>query len=207
MAVRQITCLCETQFERDFPDMIDLEKEPETVDAVRSGEFLSVSCPECGRLLKPEFPVQLVDRSRQLDIFFVPELERNAYLRGRLEYSVPECNRVVVGYPELVEKLAIADADLDDQGIEVAKYYLLSKALEEYQDREPVFSFKAKDGKALVFHVQGIRDDEIGVSRVPIETYERVLSQLPKLRKQDPFSEILSPPYVSVNKVYRDQLL
>lgn len=207
MAMREMMCPCEARFEREVPELVDLEQQPATIQAIRAGDFMAFACPECGKLLKPELPFRLIDRARAVDIFFVPELQRGAYLRGELEDLVQQPGRTVVGYEELVEKLAILEAGLDDRVVELIKYYLLSRALQEYADCEPHFLFSASESQALVFHVHGVREDEIGVTRIALEIYTKTAGEIESKAKEQPFDDMLAPPYVSVNKIYRNQPL
>ena len=50
---RRIVCFCEHSFDADVPDSVDLGKQPEVEQAILSGEFLSIRCPSCGKVLKP----------------------------------------------------------------------------------------------------------------------------------------------------------
>jgi hypothetical protein len=50
----------------------------------------------------------------------------------------------------------------------------------------------------------GLKEGEVGVLKVPMETVQKVESQLEEKKRQEPFSEILKPPYVSINNLYAD---
>lgn len=197
---KAIPCYCENIVEIEVPTEVDLAADPDGFAAIREGRFLTATCPRCGKLLKPEFPVRILDSSKGLEIFFVPELERGAYLMGRSPYAVADGThgRIVIGYPELVEKLAICEAGLDDRAVELIKYYLAQKAsdssaLEIY--------FKRREGDKLTFHLHGLREGEVGVSTVPDSLYQKVLSELPEKEREEPFDYLMSPPYVSYKKV------
>ena len=87
---RKIVCFCEHSFEADFPDSVDLEADPSVEQQILDGELLAVRCPECGKVLKPEFPVLVRDPEASRRIYMIPELDRSAFLRGTLSDSVPE---------------------------------------------------------------------------------------------------------------------
>jgi hypothetical protein len=199
---RRIVCFCEHAFDADVPDSVDLSKEPEVEQAILDGEFLSISCPNCGKTLKPEFPVFIEDPQAENSIFFVPELDRGAYFRDSLSYSLREANRVAIGYEELVEKFLLKRYDLDDRVVEIVKYYLLSKVMEdETGDREMRILFSKREGDTVLFNVLGMKKDEVGILKVPMATVEKVASQLEEKKHQEPFSEILKAPYVSINNL------
>jgi hypothetical protein len=199
---RRIVCFCEHGFDADVPDAVDLGEKPEVEEAILQGEFLSIRCPNCGKVLKPEFPVYIEDPQAENSIFFVPELDRSAYFRGALAYSLREANRVAIGYEELVEKFRIKQCNLDDRVVEIVKYYLLSKIMEdESGDKEVRILFSKTEENTALFNVIGLKESEVGILKVPMATVDKVASQLEEKKHTEPFSEILNAPYVSVNNL------
>jgi len=197
---RKLVCFCEHAFESEVPDNVDLAAQPEIRQALLSGDFPAIQCPGCGKTLKPEFPVLVRAQGRTL--FFVPELDRVAYYRGKLPYPVGEVDRVAIGYDELAEKLRIEDAGLDDRLVEVLKYYLLQKVLESYEGEGDVrLLFSALEPEALVFPALGLRAKEVGVLRVSRQMADKAAGQLQEKLREEPFDQFLAGPYVSVNKL------
>ncbi len=197
---RKLVCFCEHEFESEVADSVDLEKQPEARRAILDGDFQTIQCPGCGKALKPEFPVMVREPGRTL--FFVPELDRSAYYRGKLPYPVGEVDRVAIGYDELVEKLRIEEAGLDDRVVEVLKYYLLQKVLEHYEGEAEVrLLFSGLEPEGLVFHLHGLRDKEVGVLKVSRQMADKAAQQLKEKLREEPFDQILAGPYVSVNKL------
>lgn len=204
---RSVVCFCESRFEAEIPDEVDLALNPEVEGQIIEGIFQTIRCPDCGKTLKPEFPVHLVDRKGDFDLFFIPELDRGAFFRKALDYSLPEVRRVAIGYEELVEKLLIKRCGLDDRVVEVIKYYLLDKALREsgeQEDREIRIGFQAQEEAALVFHARGLKEQEVAVLKVPLPMAERIRQSLEERCRREPLSRILEGPYVSVNKLYSE---
>ena len=211
---REVVCFCEHRFDTDPPEEVDLARSPELEEAILMGSFMTAKCPRCGRLLKPEYPTRVRDTGRGIDLFLIPEEDRRDFLHGILPYSTGGAARVVIGYAELVEGLQMARCGLDGRAVEVVKYYLLHRALQDYEsaDREtldPVVGgrlavlFVRPEGEALVFHVHGLKDDEVAVVKVPRARYEQVLAQLERKLREEPFDRLLQPPYVSINNLYR----
>ena len=199
---RRIVCFCEHAFDADVPDSIDLGTQPEVEQAIIDGEFLSIRCPNCGKVLKPEFPVLIEDPQAENSIFFVPELDRSAYFRDSLSYSLREATRVAIGYEELVEKFLLKRYNLDDRVVEIAKYYLLSKIMEnEPGDKEVRILFSKREQDIIFFNVLGLKKDEVGILKVPMATVEKIGSRLAEKKQQEPFSEILKAPYISINNL------
>ena len=199
---RRIVCFCEHAFDAEVPDSIDLGNQPEVEQAIIDGEFLNIRCPNCGKVLKPEFPVLIEDPQAENSLFFVPELDRSAYFRGSLSYSLREANRVAIGYEELVEKFLLKRYNLDDRVVEIVKYYLLSKVMEdETEDKEMRILFSKQEGENVLFNVLGLKKDEVGILKVPMSTVEKIGSQLSEKKQQEPFSDILKAPYISINNL------
>jgi len=203
---RKLVCFCEHAFEADIPDTVDLGADPSIEEAILQGEFMTLRCPGCGKLLKPEYPVRVQDPAAGLVYFLIPELERGAYLRGASEHDLKDADRVVIGYDELAEKMRIKRAGLDDRVVELIKYYLLNKVLEGYEgDGEVRILFSRADGGTLVFHAVGLKEDEVGVLKVPAELSAKISGQLEARRGQEPYATILRGPYVSVNALYGEE--
>ena len=185
-----------------MPDLVDLAADPGGEDDILSGSFMSVTCPKCGKLLKPELAVRVQDRARGLDLYLVPDLERNRYLAGRLPGVPADILRVVIGYPELVEKLRIARAGLDDRVVEIVKFHLMRRAEQENPGKEIAIYFVSCAGGELTFEVHGLREDEVGRVRVSEERARKVADELPRNLKREPYRSFLAGPYVSCTAVY-----
>lgn len=196
---RTIPCYCEYNVEIDVPDEVDLSTRPSIRDEIVAGNFLSALCPNCGKLLKPEFAVRIIDSSRNMEILLVPELERSAFLLGKSQYRLRDAvsGRVAIGYPELVEKLLVFEAGLDDRVVELIKFYLAQKT--DGSQNLQIY-FREKAGDRIVFHLFGLKADEVGVSRVPFSLYEKLQKELPERLQESPYDAMLAPPYVSFQK-------
>jgi len=192
--MRSVSCKCENLIETDLPELIDLATRPETYEEIRHGSFQNLTCDRCGLNLKPELPVRLQDSVRGLDLQFLPETERSDYLMGRIPVEAP---RLAIGYRELAEKIRLLDAGLDDGAVEILKFFLKKKT---GNDDAQIFFQEIRDGH-LVFHIYGIREDEIALSRLPLPVYRDTLASLSSRSDRELYAVILAPPYVSANKV------
>ena len=194
--MKMIPCYCNKEVEFDFPEEIDIAESPDTVDSIFDGSFMSVTCPYCGKVLKPEEPVRIFDSKGTLDINLVPELRRNAFLSGRHRVA---SGTVAIGFPELAEKLAIYLAGLDEGTVEILKL----PGINRDSGSDIAIYFAGLETDSLVFHVHGLQPDKIGVTRISRDLYERTREALEKT--DDPvYKEIKAPPYVSVRKIYRE---
>lgn len=190
----KITCFCESEVEIDVPEVEDLNANPQLYSTIMEGDYQSVICPSCGKLLKPELTTRFVDSSCGIDLLFLPEKQRSSFLMGKVECHQP---RVVIGYLELVEKLKLYRKGLDDRVVETIKLFMLQKC---ESDDVKIYYDRTEDS-SLVFHLIGLRDDEIAVSKISMEIYEKTLSSLEERINSEESSFLYSPPYVSINKV------
>ena len=200
--MKKITCYCEETFDADLPDEIDLEENPDTIDSIIEGTFMCVTCPSCGKILKPEYPLKLTGNSQGIDLFFIPELDRSSFLLGKLEYNTGTPQRIVIGYRELVEKMNIYKEKLDDRIIEIIKYYLLQKAVESTDNDEADITiyFKEKKSGTIIFHIEGLKLGEIAVSEIKNDMYEKITKTINEKAESEPFKTFLAPPYVSIKR-------
>jgi len=193
----KITCFCENVIEAEFPEKVDLVVDPHVEEEILNGTFMAVQCPHCGKILKLEYPVRIIDRNRGIDIFLIPEYERAPYLTGKVVYNVGK--RVVIGFPELLDKITVLRNGLDDRVVEIIKYHFMQKAGPELDIK---IYFQNIENDKLVFHIHGLKEDEIGITRVSLSFYRRISETLEKDVDSEPYREILTPPYISANKIY-----
>ena len=210
---RRIACFCEKVFEADLPTVVDLAARPEAADEVLRGEFMAVSCPACGKRLTPEFPCRFTGVAAgplgALDIELVPEAERIAFLSGRLGRDLRKPDRVVIGIPELAEKLAIFRAGFDDRAIEMLKFLLVTQPGRDNDPspaggREVAVTFRGVEGGKIAFHIAGLREGEVAVARPDRSLYDRIVADLANRLAAEPFKDFCEPPYVSLRRVEQD---
>ena len=203
---RKVICYCDRDFEVDLPDQVELN--PEMEEAILKGSFMSTKCPHCGKLLKPEFPVSIKNAERGIDIFMLPKQDRNAFYDNSLPYSIKEGRTVVIGHRELIEQLLVIKFALDMRAVEIVKFYLLKKALNDYDSEERLsIIFTGKEQDILVFHIFGLKTDQLGIVRVALEKYQRIVQELDVRMKEEPFNVLLAPPYISINKFFSSDFL
>lgn len=197
--MRKVTCMCEATFDADLPEEIDLDLSTGIWDEILAGKFLSVECPTCGTVLKPELRVRLVSKKLGMDLVALPELERISLYRGAVE--LPKGATAIVGFPELFERARIVADGLDPEAIEIIKYWLVQKAVEQAPEAEICAAYAGlKQGK-LSFHVSGLRDGEVAVLPIESSTYERTLAGKAKSLREAPFDRMLRGPYKSVRSL------
>jgi len=194
-----ITCICERSFDAEVPEALDLAADGTALPSILEGSFLNYRCPSCGKLLKPEFPLRLVSASRKAEIRFLPESERGSFYAGAVK--TPAGADVVIGYPELLDRIRALQAGLDPRALEIMKYVYLEKAEEKCPDGEIRVYLGGVEGDSILFHIHGMAKDEIAVVKASRAMYDKTLKDLPNRAKMAPYSTILTPPYISVRRL------
>ena len=200
--MRSLTCPCETVFDADLPDFVDLDASPDTVTEILNGTFLSARCPNCGNLVKPDVSVRITSASRSLDLQVVPELDRWSFYRGAV--SVPKGTEVVIGYRELAERIRESQDGLSHAAMEIIKYFLLARAEQDSPEADIVIEYAGREDDRLEFDIWGLKEGEAGLIRVPDALYQKTLSELPHKSAEEPFSRIFSGTYRSIRILEAD---
>jgi hypothetical protein len=201
---RRIACFCEATFEVELPTDADVGADPEVGQLILDGSFMAATCPACGRRLTPEFPFRLSGVKGFGEIFMVPEADRAAYDHGTLGYATGSPGRVVVGFPELAEKVLVAGLGLDDRVIEIMKYYLLTGSGgggEEAAEKDIGILYRGREGGRHLFHILGMKEDEVGVAHLAEELYNKIASDVETRVTEDPFQDFCVPPWVSLRRI------
>lgn len=195
---RIIECSCENEITTNFPEVYNLDENPEIEAAILDGSFLNVTCDDCNRTLKLELPVHIIGDSKNINIYLAEEKYRNTFLLGK--YDFPSCSRIVFGYQELYEKFLLAKNNLEDGFVEIIKYRLIEK---HGSNESMEIYFHALEEGAIVFHVYGLRENEVGVVKIPFSAYEKIAESRDEYAED--FEILLTPPYVSVKKIRSEE--
>lgn len=192
-------CYCEKEFDLDIDDIINLDKHPEFFSQMKENKFLAVTCPHCGSQLKPEIPLRVQSGNLGIDYYIVPELDRLSFYRDKV--SVPQECEILIGFPELFERIRIIDAKLDIETIEIIKYYLQCKAEDSEPEAEITIYFQKQEQNTLFFYGYGFSNGQIAKIPVPISNYEQISIDKNTIKKQKPFDTIFTGSYRSIKKL------
>jgi hypothetical protein len=198
---RRVACFCESTFDAEIPETGDLSSEPGLAETILAGDFMAVTCSACGKRLTPEYPFRLSGVPVVGEILLIPEADRGAYLRGKLEYAAGAPGRVALGFRELAEKVLIFSRGLDDRVIEIMKYYLLTGAGSGQEtDSDAWLSYRGQEAGKHLFHILGLKDGEVGIARLAPELYAKIAADIEKRVQEESFREFCEPPWVSLRK-------
>jgi hypothetical protein len=239
---QRIPCLCDNSFTVEVPREIDLEGEGRYLEEILEGSFMNFRCPSCGKLHKPEFAVRLLWPSRKIRLDLIPELERGEFLRkesgGKRRglfggtAKTPEAGdaemglETVIGYPELLDRIAVVRDGLDSTTVEAIKYLLLLKAEDSrsapspdpgapyrnapppggpgelrawYRGKRPAGDSGGEE--VLEFHLEGLREGELAVSRIPWSLYAKTLEECRGKKKNNPYQDLRVGTYISARNM------
>jgi hypothetical protein len=199
-----LSCLCGGSFSIDMKEEIDLDKEPEYLEKIFNGTFMSFVCPHCGKKHKPEYKLMILWKSKNLKLEVLPEFDRGEFYRIKKEKSNFE---TVIGFPEMADRLAVIKDDLEPVIIETLKSYLLAKAEENYPDKEINAWYHCKSPSGVEFHLDGIRAGEIAVMKVPFELYNKIREEYRKQPKNEKFTLLRVCSYLSIQNMLRPDVL
>lgn len=191
----QIPCHCGNIIETDIEKEIDLSLKKELYRDIIEGDFMTFHCPKCGNDIKAETELLLKDPENGIDIHFIPDIDRTNFLSGKITSS---SKRVAIGYRELVEKIIILGAKLDDRIIEIIKFRLLEKA----ESASAEIFFHGIENEKLIFYIHGLKADQVGISNIPVKIYNSMESQLTELLDDEDIKLFTDGAYVSVNRIY-----
>jgi hypothetical protein len=186
----------------EAPEEINLDEGPEYLDQIMDGSFMNFTCPSCGKKHKPEFPLTVLWPSRGLRLEVLPELDRGEFYRRKKD---PPGTETVIGYPELADRLALIRDGLEPAAAETLKYYLLAKAEESCPDGEISIWYHGRGPEGIEFHLHGIREGEVAVSRVPLGVYERTLEDYKKHPRNEIYRALRRRSYLSVQNMLRPE--
>ena len=201
---QNIVCPCGRNFMAEREEVIDLDKNPDNLEKICNGTFMSFICPGCEKNHKPEYRVTLVWNSKKLKLEVLPELERGEFYRRKKENISHE---TIIGYPEMADRIAVIKDGLEPIVIETLKYYLLAKAEENYPDRDINAWYHSVDPAGIEFHLDGIRPGEVAVMKVPQEVYNKTLEDWRKRPKNETFVSLRCRSYLSVQNMFRHDVL
>jgi hypothetical protein len=198
--MRKLTCHCEQTFSVDIPETVNLDDRPEIVGQIADGSFLACVCPTCGAELHTDLRTRFEWPSRRAVIVLVPELERIAYLSGTSPVEADA--QVVIGYPELADRIAVLAAGLAPTITESIKYHLLLKAGETApRDSISIFFEKKRPDGELEFHVHGLKKDEVAITLIPASLYAKLEGDFKRSPESEPYSLLSNGNYLSVKNL------
>ena len=129
MTIHSTCARCGAEHTAEVPQSVNVAASPELKERVRNGSFFTWSCPHCGAVNLLKFPFLYHDPQEHL-MLVLTDAPVNAE-------GVPEgyTGRLVRSVGELIEKINIFDAGLDDLTIELCKF-VTGNELKKYVENQ-----------------------------------------------------------------------
>jgi len=204
MLKKNIICFCGKAFPFEFEEELDLDSDPRILETILNGTFMSITCSSCGKIHKPEYRITLNWKSKNLKLTAIPELERGEFYIKKNENAQ---NETVIGFPEMADRLTVIKDGLEPVVIETLKSYILAKAEESYPDNDVNAWYNCSVPSGIEFHLEGIRQGEVAVMRIPLEMYDKTLDEFKKQPKKNIFTSLRVRTYMSVQNLLRPDVL
>jgi len=201
---KNITCFCRTNFQFEYNDEINIDENQDVLNQILEGTFMSTNCPSCGKKFKPELKIRIIWKSKNLLMDVIPELERGEFYRNKKDKSNAQ---IIIGFPEMADRLSVIKDDLEPVVIETIKSFLLAKAAENFPENDVNAWYHCSAPSGIEFHLDGIRKGEMAVMRIPRETYDRTLDDYKNHPKKSIYSSLQVKSYLSVQNLMRPDAL
>lgn len=198
--MRKLTCHCEQVFNVDLPEVVNLDETPGIIAQIAEGSFLTCVCPTCNGELHTDLETRLEWPSKKTALLLLPEIERLNFLAGNRTCAA-DCE-VVIGYPELADRVAVRAEGLDPLVVETLKYHLAAKALDSGTDKKiQIFFEKRLPNGDLEFHIHGLKDGEVAITVIPSHLYESIRHDAAEHPENDLYSSIQRGAYLSYQNI------
>lgn len=166
---------CGAKTSIDYIPSINVQTEPELKEKVLSGELFTWTCPSCGGKALLKAPLLYHDPKERLMLLLTDlDLKSEELPQG---YS----GRLVGSAGELIEKVKIADAGLDDIVIEMCKYVTLSEMQKDL--RLHFFQLKGADSTLIFAYSDGTQMQLLSVGFNVYEDCAGIVSRNPGIKK------------------------
>ncbi|MGI5074243.1 hypothetical protein E4N71_02065 [Treponema vincentii] len=215
--MQKITCKCDCSFDVEYEKTIDLDVQTVVKEKIKNGSFLSFVCPSCGSKVNIELETEFVWKSKKTTLLFVPEKKRMeclAFCAGAVRIDAENNKKIkteflkkgqtpVIGYPELADRIAVLDADLDPEIVEAVKFFLLDNG-KNIKGKHIQILFEKLEGDTIEFHLHGLREKEVAVMRVPLSLYRSVETDHKKGKQKEVFKALWLGPYLSYKNIHAE---
>lgn len=169
---------------------INADFDPTLKDSLINRKLQQTDCDSCGNTAVVNYPMLYHDMSHKTLVYHLADLKRTQLEQEGFETHFEDYQfRVVESWNELIEKIKLLDANLDDKVIELFKMVILGQ-LEASVDSPLYFDefMSAPDGSPVLSFVL-VEDGNLRSFSVPSESFdnfeEQVAESLNKLNAKN----------------------
>ena len=167
---------CQASADVELYDSVNIQTDPVLRSALMENQLNAVTCEDCGHAYRIDKPLLYSDPDRRMLIYWIPTADGDhekgeESFRGMVsqmtqimpeDVGLPEIH-LVFTRTELVERIFMREAGLDERIIEYIKYMILVKNIEQVSPRDKVLLFNAEDSNetSLCFVVQNLETRQL----------------------------------------------
>ncbi|CEM61239.1 hypothetical protein DWQ65_11970 [Treponema phagedenis] len=210
----KIKCKCDYSFEIEYKKTLSLDDNPQLIDDIINGKFLSFICPSCRSKINMELKTEFIWKAKKTKLLFAPEQDRIECLSScagekmidsktdkEIENTyVKKDQTPVIGYPELVDRLSALRNNLNPETIEAVKFFILEGAKNLDVKKASIYFEKILPDEKLEFHVHGIKKDETAIMPIPKTLYTQI--EKDKKKHTEIFAALYLGSYLSYKNIF-----
>jgi len=215
----KISCpKCRHEQQVELHESINVQESPELKQLLMTNQLNAVTCEECNLSFRVDKPLLYNDPERQIMIYLIPLGEDN-FIDGerqfteslkRLNENLPEGAdepkvALVFSRTELVERVFLFEAGLNERIIEYVKYLIYSKNMEKIDPMEKNLLFNAEDSNeaTLCFVVQDSKSKQLeSVLQYERKTYDALCEMFDQDEQTSNLLELFPGPHISARALF-----
>ena len=167
---------CGTEFSVELHDIINVGECPELKPQVLNGELFLVECPRCGRRQVAKRPLVYLDPEEKLLVLLS---DKSVSMENAPGYIA----RLVGTAGDLIEKVKVFDAGLDDKAVEMCKF--VTKQDMAKPDAELKFlRLDGADGELIFAYPEGGEMQMLAVGFSVYEDCRGIIARIPAVSER-----------------------
>lgn len=204
---------CEAEQEVELYDAINVREAPTLRDELMANQLNAVTCPHCGFQYRVDKPLLYHDPENHMMIYWFPGQEdeyrdnRDLFLQTlqALDSALPDefdppTIHLVFTRTELIERIYLLEAELNERVIEYIKYMMYSRNLERLDPKQKAILFNAEDSneQALCFVTQNLENMQLEeMLEFDRNAYEGLLEMFDQDDQTAQLMELFPGPHIS----------
>ncbi len=203
-------------------DSINVSEAPELRDDLLANRINAVTCESCGFSFRVDKPLLYSDPSQSIMIYWIPtegttlETSQEELFRDSItqlgesmpdDLDAPEIH-LVLQRTELVERIFLLEAGLDERIIEYIKYTVYTRNIEQVEPDTKNLLFNAEDStdERLLFVVQDLQSGQFeSVLEFSREAYQGLVEMFDSDDKTPSLFELFPGPHINARAMLLNQ--
>ena len=215
----KITCpKCGHEQPVELYEAVNVQEEPELKLQLMANELNAVACEKCKLSFRVDKPLLYSDPKQGLMVYLIPLSEDN-FTDGERQFteSLQKLNSalpdgveapdvsLVFNRAELVERIFLFEAGLNERIIEYVKYLIYSKNLDKVDPMKKNLLFNVEDSndESLCFVVQDAESKQLeAMLQYDRKTYDALVEMFDQDEQTSTLLELFPGPYISARALF-----